>query len=269
MSERGAVTGDALDDVAYLARSENRLRVLHALASRPSPRHELADETGCSRTTLGRILHELEEREWVRRVVGGDYVATPRGKHVAAAFAPLLESMEAIRMLGDAVDWIPTEALSIGVRHFADATVLRLDPNHPTGLAGYLAGLVGEASTFESLTYLAPPPSVGAAMIESVLAGRLNGVQVLAGGLYEYARASGDDPLPWGEYVDAGARVYRYDGSIPCNLFVVDGTVLVMEDRPRWGEFIESQNEVVRSWAHALVESYCEAGERLDAEAFR
>lgn len=269
MDEGDAVPADALEDIAYLSRSENRVRLLETLASGPHSRRELGDVTGVSRTTLGRILGELEEHGWARRTTDGDYVATVTGEHVVEAFMPLVGAMQAVRDLGDAVAWLPADELSIGLQHFRDATVRRSQPHAPMEFMEYLAGLVRDATTFKVLTFLAPPSPVGEAMHAGVVEGRLTADHVLAGGLVEYLSTQSESPPHWREYVEAGARVYRYDGHIPCNVFIVDETVLVMNDRPEGsGAAIESRSETVREWAHDLIETHLEGAERVDAETF-
>lgn len=268
MADPGEVPTAALEDVAYLSRSENRVRILAALTTRAYPRRELAAVTDTSRTTLGRILSEFEERGWAERTTDGEYVATPRGEHAAAEFMPLVKSMAALRHLGEAAAWIPTDELDIGLHHFRDATVSRTAPNEPVGLNRHLAELIEESSTLSTLTFIAPPVLVGRAMYEGVESGRLTAEHVLAGGLVAHLRDNPDGPPPWREYVAGGARVYRYDGHIPCNLFVTDQVVLLMNDRPTGGESIESENDAIRSWADELIEAYREDADPVDAETF-
>lgn len=268
MTETGSISSGALEDIAYLSRSENRVRILHALTTNAYPRRELEEVTETSRTTLGRILSELEERGWAERTVDGTYVATPRGEHLIAEFTPLVRSMETIRALGDAVAQIPTDELSIGLHHFSDATVIRTAPNEPLEPARPLAHLLRDATTFETLTFLAPPLAVGNAMYDGVQDGRLTVKHVFAGGLVEYLRDQPDGPPPWHDYLQSGAEIYRYDGHIPCNLFIVDDRILLLNDRPDGKTFVESENETVHEWAKELIETYRNDAERVDAEMF-
>lgn len=268
MTESSASAGDALEDIAYLSRSANRVRILEALATRAYPRRDLEEATGTSRTTLGRILTEFEERGWAERTADGTYAATPRGKHVAAEFRPLATAFETIRSLGEAVACLPVEELSIGLHHFSDATVRRPSPNEPLEPGRHLAELLEDASTMYTLTFVAPPAPVGQAMADGVRSGRLTVEHVLAGGLVEHLRDRPEGPPQWREYLEAGANVYRYEGHIPCNLFVVDERVLVFSDRPEATEAIESDDETVRAWAVDLVEGYGDDAERVEAESF-
>lgn len=268
MTEFSAISSNALEDIAFLSRSENRVRILEALTTKAYSRRELGEVTETSRTTLGRILSELEERGWAERTVDGDYVATPQGKHVTAEFTPLIRSMETIQSLGDAVAQIPTDELSIGLHYFSDATVNRPDPNEPLEPGRPLATLLRDATIFETLTFLAPPLAVGDAMHDGVQAGRLTAKHVFAGGLVEYLRDQPEGPPLWYDYLQAGAQVYHYDGHIPCNLFVVDERIFLLNDQPEGNVIIESENETVREWAKDMIETYREDAEQVDAEMF-
>lgn len=265
----GAFPPEALEDVAYLGRSANRPRLLRALASEPATRSKLEDRTGVATTTVGRILVELQERGWAERTADGRYVATPSGRVALRAFAPTVTAMETIRSLGDAAGWLPLAELSIGVHHFADARVVRPAPNAPLELVDYLADRIGGASTFRALTFLDPPTPAGEAMHAGVVEGDLDAEHVLAGGLAEHLRDRRKSPPRWREYLEAGARVYRYEGHVPCNLFVLDGTALIMSDRPEGGgAVVESTDDTVLAAVDDLYAAYRDDAERIEVGFF-
>jgi len=269
MYESSAVGTGALEDVAYLSRSENRIRILDALASEAYPRRELRDVTCVSRTTLGRILRELEKRGWVERRADGNYESTPEGELVVAQFTSLVEALTVVRTLGEAATWIPLAELPIGLRDFSDATVHRSEPHAPLQLVEYLADLVRNGSTFRVLTFLAPPAPLGEAMQAGATDGRLTMEAVLTDGLVTYLRDEADSPPRWREFLESGSRIYRYDGRLPCNLFVVDETVLVMSDRPEGrSAAIESENEAVRAGFDDLFDRYRAESESVAPEFF-
>lgn len=271
MTDGAEAPEGALEDIAYLARSENRVRILRTLSQSAYPRRDLEEVTGTSRTTLGRILGEFEDRGWAERTVDGTYTATPRGEHVVAEFDPLLGAMETMHNLGEAVGWLPTDELSVGLRHFSDATVRRPAPNEPAETSRYMADLIADASRFRTLTFIAPPVLVGEAMSDGVRAGRLAAEHVLAGGLVPYLRDHPEGPPPWRSYLEAGACVYDYDGHVPCNLFVIDETALVGNTGDGGTDptaLIESRNPAVRTWAHELIDGYCQDATEVDAESF-
>lgn len=265
-----SVSTDALEPVAYLGRSANRVTLLETLDKDAYTRQELHEHTGVARTTIDRIITEFEDRGWAERTEDGSYTVTRTGHLVASEFRPLLQSMETIAKLKDAADWIPVEELSIGLRQFSDATVRRGNANDPLELVEYFADLVRNAASFRTLTFLAPPTPVGREMQEGVLRGDLATEHILAGGLVDHLRTQQTTPPNWGEYIEAGAEVYRYEGHVPCNLFVFDDLVLLMNDRPVGrGAAIESHSEAVRAGATDLFETYKSNAVQVDADVFR
>lgn len=264
----GTIPDDALADIAYLARSRNRVEILAVLSRAPHASRDVAAATEASRSTLERILTELEERGWAERTDDGTYAATPAGEFAVAEFLPPVGAMDAIRTLDEAVAWLPADELSIGLHHFADATVHRPEPNSPTAPATYLTERLRDASVFRCLVCLAPPLAFERAMRDGVVDGRLRTEHVVTARELEYISDQPERMRRWREYLEAGADVYCYDGPIPCNLFVLDETVLLGERQPEACSFVESESETVRSWAEETIAAYRRDAERLDPAAF-
>jgi predicted transcriptional regulator len=262
----------AFEDVAYLSRSPNRVRILETLAEGAHTRRELMDATGVSRTTLGRILNELAERGWAERTTDGGYVATRTGEHAVASFLPLIDAMATVRSLDEAAAWLPGSVHDVGLDAFRDATVHRPDQNTPMSFARELVDRIDRAREVRTLTYLAPPEhAVAEVLHERIRDVNVTSEFVLAGGLAEQLAADPDRRVRWRDSIEAGAVVYSYDGYISCNLFVIDGTVLVVNTKPENGSpgaFLESDHPRSLEWAEDLVASYRADAERLDVGAF-
>ncbi|MFC7228820.1 MarR family transcriptional regulator [Salinirubellus salinus] len=271
-AERHPLCEPALEDVAYLSRSANRVRLLRALTDGPVSRRRLMESTGVSRTTLGRILNELTDRGWVERETDGRYVATTTGEHVVRAFLPTVEALETVRSLGEAVQWLPPSVDAVGLAAFRDATVHRPVANEPLSFARELVDRIESATRFRTLTYLAPPMhSFAVVMHERIRDGGLESEFVFAGGLVEHLAGDPERRRRWHESVAFGTVVYRYDGHIPCNLFLFDRTVLIPNtdpDKGPTGGFLESDDDDVYGWATDLIERYRDAAERVPAETF-
>ena len=92
----------ALDDIAFLASSPNRVATLEALTAGPHKRSDLQEAIDASRSTVKRTLNGFQERRWVNRV-GQEYVITPLGELVAARFTTLLETIDAGTKLREVV----------------------------------------------------------------------------------------------------------------------------------------------------------------------
>ena len=272
MPNRSEVTStEALEDIAYLSRSPNRVMILDALTREAHSRRDLAGQTETSRTTLDRIVNELEERGWVQRTTDGDYVGTPTGKHLMAQVRPFIDSVEAIRRLDEAVAWLPTDELSIGLHHFSDALVLRPEQDDPMETVDYFVNLIRDTAEFYVLTHLAPPAPLARAMRDRIVTGRLSAEYVLTDELINYLRDQPQRREHWRDIIDGGADVYQGQGPIPCNLWIFDDIVLIKKSGPEpiqdsYGVPIQSENETVRSWAHDLIDRCRADAARVDVE---
>ena len=274
MDERNeAIPIEAWEDVEYLSRSPNRVMLLDTLTEAPYSRRDLAEVTGVSRTTLDRIVNELEARGWVRRTTDGTYVGTPVGVHLMAQVRPFIDSVEAIRRLEGAVAWLPVDELSIGLQHFRDASVIRPEQDDPMETVDYFTELVRDTTTFRVVTHLAPPGPLAQAMRDRIVAGELNAEYVLTGELIEYLRTQPERRERWREIMEGGGDVSRVQGPIPCNLWIFDDTVFIKKSGPgpiedSYGVPIQSRNETVRSWAHELVDDHQSDATRIDSGLF-
>lgn len=262
---------DALEDIAYLARSGSRLRVLAALATESYTRAELEEKTGVARTTVGRIINEFEERGWVRRTTDGEYEVTPLGKYVVSEFRPFVESIDAIRNLGNLVAWLPTDEVPISLDNFTDAVVRRPDPANPMSTVADFNTRLDGVSEFQCLVGIAPPILFEQRMRDAVVNRDLDTKHVITDEELNYLLDHPERWTRWREYLDAGANVYQYDGRVPCNLFVFDDTVIISNSQSDYGEphvSIESVNDAVLSWAHEVIEKYKNEAERLNSAVF-
>lgn len=261
---------DPLEATAYLTRSENRLPILEALSRGPYSRRDLVDATDASTATVGRVLNELQSRGWAERTRDG-YVTTPSGTQLVNEFQPFIGAVAAIEKLGDAVGWIPTETLTIGLHQFEDATVRRADRNDPAEAAEFLMELLAETSTFRVLTHLVSIPAVEELLRDGVHRGELSLLVVTTDDVCEYLRARPDHRSRWNEIAEAGADVYRYDARIPCNLWICDDIMLLADSHSDEGNPYDTlvlENPAVLAWARELVTQYRRDSESIDADFF-
>ena len=270
MDDHAIHATDALDDAAYLARSENRVRILDAVSTEPHTRRDLVAEADASSATVGRVLQGLQARGWAERTRDG-YVATPAGEQVTAEFEPFIRAMATVRHLGDAVEWIPTDELSIDLHHFDDATVRRPARYDPAEVVDFFVELLQAADSAHVLTHLVPIEAKERALLDGLRTGRLDVEIVLTDGLLDYLRDHPDHRARWPAIIEAGASVNCHDDTIPCNLFVLDDVVILGNSHSDSGHpyaCIVSENPTVRSWAHELIDRYSAAAERVDADWF-
>lgn len=258
--------GSPLEAIAFLGRSDNRVQVLQSLADENRTREDLRAELPISRTTLARILNEFEERGWIARN-GQHYTTTRAADAILAKFDPLLETVEGIENLGEAIDWLPPPAYSVELRHFRDADITTSTGDNPAKPYDRGIELIRAADRYRGLTSTAIPRYV------KVLGDRLAQGQLDFGGVIaaEFIETLHDDPdraAPWYDFAAAG-RTWIYDDRVPINMHIVDDTVLVWLGERREGSLeihglLESENAAVLSWAESLYEEYRSEAARLD-----
>jgi len=159
----------------------------------------------------------------------------------------------------------------VGLEHFSDAVVRRPQDGDPVEGVEYMTGLVRDAAEFRTLTHLIPPTSLLQALRDGAVSGRLT---VEAVSSLEDSSFPTEPPSRrelWQELLDAGADFYLYDGHLPCNLWIIDETVLIKKSRPgsidaSYGVPIVTTDSSVRSWAHDLIDRYRSDAGRIDAE---
>jgi len=259
---------DVLEDIAYLSRSDTRMEVLDVLAGAPHTPREITERTDIPRSTLRRTLTEMGERGWVERTTDGEYILTATGEHIADETERYVGAMQAIRVLGDGVAWLPNDELTIGLQYFREATVLRPEPNATSAPSTHAIELMREATEFACLVNIAPSLGFENAMMDGVVDGRLSAKHIITDDELAVLRQNADRTSRWQTYIEAGANLYCYDGCIPCNLLVIDETVFILDRQPEAIEAIKSTNAVVRSWAHKVINDYRGDSERLTAATF-
>jgi predicted transcriptional regulator len=263
-----SVSEDALGQMAYLARSRNRLDILETLATGPHTPREIEEATGASRSTLERIVAELVRRGWAERTNDGEYVLTDTGEHVAAETGRYVGALEAIATLGDAVGWLPTDELTVGLHRFRDATVLTPERNDVAAADTRIVERMRESDEFACLSNTAGTVGLETTMMEGFTEGRLTVENVITPGELDVYR---DDPkraARWEAYVEAGADVYCYRARIPCNVILTDEAVFLGDRHLETVGVIESTDDAVRAWAEAVIERHRNDAERLAPSDF-
>lgn len=126
----------ALEDVAFLSTSPNRMAILCCLREQPHSRHVLTEMTGVSRVTLARILDDLEERNWITQA-GTRSEITPLGAWVCSEFIRLCEVLAEERTLRPVVPWFPPGGFGFPISALTDAEITlrtQADPTAPVGV---------------------------------------------------------------------------------------------------------------------------------------
>lgn len=250
--------GDALSDVAFLAGSENRVRVLQALAEDAHTRSELVDASDSSRPTVSRILSAFDERGWIRER-NGLYEATPLGTMVADAFDSLETATATAQHLHDVLPYLPVDTMGFDLRRLRDATIVNQSSGDPLAPIRYGMELIRASSRAYGISRALMPEmvNVGADTVEehgldiSIVAdvrAFQEPAQAADDGYREaIGRFAGDDRID----------VYAH-ADVPHIVGVLDDDVVVLatDDRGVVHATVVSDDPVVREWADDLYETY-------------
>lgn len=258
-----------LDDIQFLANSENRVRVLTALADGASTRRDVQEVADVARSTAARVLDDAESRGWVGSE-GSHYHITPLGEAMLMEFRRHRETTAAIHHLGSAIDWLPEPAWELDFRDLREATVTTPTELNPTAHFDRGMDHLRNADSYRGLTQNSLPEYM------RVLHGRIEADEldfegVLEAGFVDAIRADPDRARTWRDLAD---RTWLYDGRVPLNVHIVDGTVLLWlcgEDEA--GDdvlakgLLESTHSAVVGWAESIYEEYRSAAEPLEPAA--
>lgn len=254
---------DALAEMEFLARSGNRIAVLEAVSERPHTRSELAERTGASQATLGRILRDFEERNWLARTDGA-YVATPTGTLVADGVLDLRKRLETERRLRPVVGMLPDE-LDVDLRRLRTATLTTPTETRPSAPvtrsldilreAGHIRA-VSRALNDRTLRLLRRRAVADGCTVDGVFAARA--IEALVD----------DDRLrpKLRELVAAeSADIHVYEGPLSLAVTLADGTVclLLRDDDGVVQAALDTDDEAVAEWAASVHEQHRTAAEPL------
>lgn len=268
-TEESKSRGNAQDDIEFLVGSWNRHDILNEIASAPQSRNDLKERTNVSRVTLSRIISDLEDRGWVRKI-NGHYEATKPGKFVAVELSRLVENLQTLDRFEESVDWLHINEFDFDLRHLREATVVT-----PTwdDFTAQTTTIIEQVSTSTRIRAIGTglDREFFHVLGDQTTAGTLELELILAPKLLDVIPSEPDLSRAFQDIVDSPeASVYQYRGGdslMMLGLFdTEDGTedhVMVCgehEDGASPG-LVKSTQRSVWSWA----ESYF-ADRRIDAE---
>jgi len=260
-----------LDDVAFVARSNNRVEVLETLAESDLTRRELREATDTSQPTIGRILDGFEERGWVTNEGtgnGGAYRLTPLGRLLAEEFGSLLDTVGTIQTLREIAPHLPMEEMDFDLRALADARITTPRPTDATAHFRREAEVLARTDRLQFLCNQAQPETVERYhdwVVED--GGRLEAV--ITGDAIDAASAHRVMGRHVRELLTSGrTTIHRYDGDASFMMGMFDDTasLVPLDDSGVPCAFVESDHEAVRKWVTDTFDSYREKATQLSAD---
>lgn len=260
----------ALEDVAFLARSPNRVRVLEELSIGARTRNDLERSTDASRVTLGRILSAFEERGWIVRQNRG-YRMTPFGDLVLADFDELRKSVETARRFRGVARHLPADELDFDLRRLADADLVTATAADPLAVAREAARRMRDAADVRILAHAVTGDVLSNQREAAIERGQRSDV-VLSTETYD---AIAGDPEMRAAFADLlGSdrfEAHRYDGEIPFTIGIYDGqtvTIAFVDENAFPSAAAFSDDEAILEWADRCVDGYREDAERITLDTF-
>ena len=259
-----------LDDIEFLAASENRVRVLTYLRETAASRQELHEGTGVSRSTLSRCLSGLQERGWITQS-GSRCEITPLGKCFVDEFTELLRMAEGIRTLRDLETSLPIAEMDIDPRHFADATVAVVTRADPTAPVRRVKRLIRRADHVRLTTSLFEGPLVEV-LWDQTVHGDLTALVVVSDGVIETVRDNAEMARMLRETLRTEqVEFLRSDGAVPHIVVLVDdsrGCVLVRDDDGVVRGELDTDDAAFRSWVASTIEEQRQGATPVPTDTF-
>lgn len=258
---------DALAEVEFLARSENRVEVLRLLADERHDRAELTERLDVSQATLGRILEDFRDRSWIRHE-GDGYVATATGQLVAVGIGDLLETLAAEQTLREVVRYLPTHAMDFDLRRLADAEITTPTRTRPSAPLQTVLSLIRDATDLRAFSHTFNEQSLDA-VHERVVADEQTFAGVFSRQAYTALAA---DDTAWEQTLalidaeDAELRV-REEG-VPLAVTLSDDRVnlLLRDEQGLLQASVETTDEAVLAWAGENFDHYWRTATTVDRE---
>lgn len=259
-----------LDDIAFLSRSNNRVRVMSELASGGRTRRELRESIDVSKPTLGRVLAGFEERDWIRSD-GREYALTPIGRLLAEEFEGMMETVEATQELRDLAPRLPLEEMDFDIRLLSEARITRPTPEDASAHVRREEALLAESEQVRFLCNQAHPPTVEAYR-DRVVEDGLSMEAIITGDAID---AASEDPAMRPHLRDLvesdRATIYRTDDPVSVMVGLIDDLVSIvpLDESGVPCAFIESERDPVREWVSDTLADYRAGAEAVEPDALR
>ena len=263
------VASESVEDVAFLANSENRLAVLTSLAEGEHARHVLAEQTDVSRVTIARILDDFEDRQWVTQR-GQIATITPLGAWVAEEFGELCTMMTRERKLRSVVQWLPDEGYEFHIRHLEDADITLVSSADATAPIDRLVRQLHATEHVDCFSFGITGQFLKASW-QYVIEREHTYEWVFTTEVLDVLQSNDVMRNQSLEMLESErARFYRYDGDIPYVVILTNAMVnlRLADNAGAPSALIQSDNEAVRTWAESTFEAYKRDGMLVEPESF-
>ncbi len=259
----------AIDDIAFLANSNNRVAVFERLVDGSQHRDELVDHVDASRVTIARILREFEDREWVTRS-GRQYTATLLGDWVYEEFTRLVDELEAKHKLRKAMRGLPADLLTFDIRCLRDAELILVDETDTTVLLRRVVEFHRSGDRIRGIARESAPELIENQW-ELTVQEDTRIELVITPEILETIRSHRPSARRLREILNQeNARYFVYE-DIPVSVGIVNGTVGInlTDEQGTLKGGLKTDNETVHAWAVDLFETCREQARPVRSDAIR
>jgi len=257
------------DDIAFLANSENRVALLRCLTGGRHARDGLTTAVGVSRVTLGRILDELDGRNWITQE-GQVCDITPLGAWVLEEYEAFSGMMAAERRLREVFRWFPDEEYGFHISELADAEITAVSRANASAPLSQHVRLFEGGGRFWSFSF-----AITRLFLESC-SRRVTNEEITFEWVFttEVLDVLGNDPelsRQSREMLASGRVDYRhFEGQIP---YIVLGSeesvnLRLADEEGSPTALIESDADAVREWAESTFDRYWADATPVGIDAF-
>ena len=257
----------ALDDIAFLANSDNRVAVFERLVDGSRNRDELIDQVDASRVTIARILRELEAREWITRS-GQECAVTPLGEWVYEEFTHLVDEMEAEHRVREAMQWLPPDLLPFDIRSLRGAELILVDETDATVLVRRILEFHRSGDRIRGIARESAPAFIENQW-ELTVQGDTRVQLVITPEIVETIRDHQPTARRFREMLSQENAHYFVYEDIPISVGIVNGNVGInlTDEQGTLKGGLKTDNETVHAWAVDLFERYQEKSRPVEPDA--
>lgn len=253
--------------VQFVVRSNGRATVLESLSPDASlKRSQLQREHGIPRSTVSRILSELETRELVSSD-GNRYEVTPFGGFVVKRLHSICCSIEAMQQLQSLLSQISNPNPHITFAELSQGEIVTPTSVDPDAPARRLSDLLHAASL---VRLIIPTPAPILFALETLTKEGMETFEVVIPRIaLEVKRAELMAPPQLRDLIASNTLVlFSYDGDIAYVAGTIDETAIIgLTDHAGTIQgYVETSDETVRSWTASSVEAYQQSAECVNAE---
>lgn len=249
---------DGVNEIAFIARSANRVRILKQLhQDGPLRKHDILERLNASRTTLGRNLDHLVERGWVSNT-NGKYSVTPTGELVLSDFLELIDTVNSAKRLQPFLESQPIDELGLDVQALKGAQITESTRPDPYAPVRRHIETISSAERVRALL-----PTVGAEALESVKKPLQNGdahhEMVVTPDVAETFRTRDEYSESIQPLIEIGCvDIHVSERRIPCYIGIVDGSIQIGASNENGipHVLLETDSKETREWAERLFQEF-------------